>query len=177
MLESLPESDQFIQDTKSEKEIAWIQEFVKGIRQIRGEMNINPGKRLHVVLAGANDTDIKRLEAYRDYLYNLARLEEITLASSPNEVPESATALLGKMTLLVPLKGFIDLDAEQDRLIKKKNQTENDLIKVEQKLKNPNFSANAPVEIVKKQQNRANQLKEKIAKLLEQLDRLQKITH
>ena len=152
-----------------------MQEFVKGIRQIRGETNINPGKRLHGILAGASDTDIKRLNAYRDYLYNLARLKDITLTSSSNEVPESATALLGELTLLVPLKGLIDLEAEQDRLIKQKNQIENDLIKVEQKLTNPNFSTNAPEEIVRKQQDRANQLKEKLEKLLQQLDRLQKI--
>tara|TARA_Y100000817_G_scaffold42291_1_gene29068 strand:+ start:4584 stop:7340 length:2757 start_codon:yes stop_codon:yes gene_type:complete len=175
MLESLPEINQFIQDSKAEKEIEWMQEFVKGIRQIRGETNINPGKRLNAILAGASDTDIKRLNAYRDYLHNLARLKDITLASSSNEVSESATALLGEMTLLVPLKGLIDLEAEQDRLIKQKNQIENDLIKVEQKLTNPNFSANAPEEIVRKQKDRANQLKEKLEKLLQQLDRLQKI--
>ena len=176
MLEPLPESNQFIQNSESEKEIEWIQEFVKGVRQIRGEMNINPGKRLPVLLAGADDTDIKRLSEYRDYLNNLARLEDITLASSPDEVPDAATALLGKMTLLVPLKGLIDLSAEQDRLTKQKNQIKTDLNKAEQKLINPDFSANAPAEIVKKQQDRVTQLQETLVKLLAQLDRLQKMT-
>ena len=139
-------------------------------------MNINPGKRLPVLLAGADDTDIKRLSEYRDYLNNLARLEDITLASSPDEVPDAATALLGKMTLLVPLKGLIDLSAEQDRLTKQKNQIKTDLNKAEQKLINPDFSANAPAEIVKKQQDRVTQLQETLVKLLAQLDRLQKMT-
>ena len=176
MLEPLPESSQFVQNTESENEIDWIQEFVKGVRKIRGEMNINPGKRLPILLAGADDTDVKRLKDYSDYLNNLARLEGITLASSPDEVPGAATALLGKMTLLVPLKGLIDLAAEQDRLTKQKNQIKTDLIKAEQKLINPDFSANAPAEIVKKQQDRVTQLQEKLVKLLAQLDRLQKMT-
>tara|TARA_B100000029_G_scaffold516326_1_gene628715 strand:- start:2582 stop:5338 length:2757 start_codon:yes stop_codon:yes gene_type:complete len=175
MLEDLPEQNQFKRNLKSENEIEWIQNFIKGVRQIRGETNISPGKHLSILISGADDIDKQRIEKYQNYLYKIARIENIDLVPTSHESPDAATALVGKITLLVPLKGIINLEAEKDRLIKQQTQIEADLFKAEHKLSNPKFTANAPKDVIEKQKNRTDELKAKLNKLLTQLNRLKKI--
>src|SRR5690606_40304210 len=77
MLERLPSPDDYPADDEAEQEIAWVQQFVVGIRQIRGEMNLSPTHRLAVKLAGASDLDRERVARHRGYLERLAGLAEI----------------------------------------------------------------------------------------------------
>ncbi|MGI9259291.1 MAG: valine--tRNA ligase, partial [Gammaproteobacteria bacterium] len=100
MIEPLPEAGEFASDPAADEEIAWLKDFVFGIRQIRGEMDINPGKRLPVLLAGANTVDIARLESNRELLTALARLESIELADNTELEEGVATALVGDTRLL-----------------------------------------------------------------------------
>ena len=173
MLEAFPDVESFSKDTEAEIEIRWVQDFVSSVRQIRGEMNISPGKKLPVRLAGSTEDDVTRVERYGPYLRSLARLESVSFVATADEVPGAATALLGQMTLLVPLKGLIDLAAERARLTKQRDQTATDLKKVEQKLADPQFIDNAPEEVVNRQRLRATKLQERLAQLTAQLTRLQ----
>ena len=156
-----------------EIEIAWVQDFVSSVRQIRGEMNISPGKKLPVRLAGSTEDDVTRVERYGPYLRSLARLESVSFVATADEAPGAATALLGQMTLLVPLEGLIDLAAERARLTKQRDQTATDLKKVEQKLADPQFIDNAPEEVVNRQRFQATKLQERLAQLTAQLTHLQ----
>ena len=79
---------------------------------------------------------------------------------------------MGRMTILVPLEGLIDLAAESERLEKQKRQAAADLEKTEQKLANPQFVANAPEAVVNEQRGRAEALEERLAQLDAQLARL-----
>ena len=173
MLEPLPELGAFAVNADAEAEIEWLKEFVISVRQIRGEMDISPGKKLPVRLAGATPEDASRVERHGAYLKNLARLEEIAFVADAEEVPGAATALMGQMKILVPLEGLIDLGAERDRLGKQRSQAEADLKKAEQKLSNSQFVANAPPAVVDLQRERAADLNERIAQLDAQLARLQ----
>ncbi len=172
MVEPLPESGEFTSDTAADEEIAWLKDFVFGIRQIRGEMDINPGKRLPVLLANPSDIDIARLESNRGLLTALARLERIDLAADAELGEDVATALVGDLRLLVPLAGVIDVDAEIARLRKQQTQTQADLSKCEAKLGNGQFVSNAPAEIVAKERGRADELSRKLDQLASQIDRL-----
>ena len=176
MLEPVPGAGLFPGDKQAETEIDWLQAFVIGVRQIRGEMDISPGKRLPVRLAGATDDDVARVERYGPYLKNLARLEDVAAVATADEVRGAATALLGQMTILVPLEGLIDLAAERERLTKQQDRTALDLDKVTQKLANPQFVANAPAQVVDAQRGREAELKERLAQLAAQLRRLQDLS-
>ncbi len=172
MLEPLPDGGSFARDPDADNEIGWLKSFVIGVRQIRGEMDINPGKRLPVRVAGATDDDTARVERHGQYLKDLARLDDVGFVATPDEVPGAAAALMGQMTLLVPLEGLIDLDAERDRLNKQREQAAADLQKTEHKLANPQFVANAPPEVVDGQRDRAGELNERLTQLDAQLARL-----
>ena len=109
MLQPYPTAADFPADDDAERELEWIQQFVLGIRQIRGEMDIAPGKPLDVLLQDASADDLELLSRHSLYLEQLARLAGIATLEPGVEPPQSATALLGSMKILVPMAGLIDV--------------------------------------------------------------------
>jgi valyl-tRNA synthetase len=175
MLEAMPEPGDVPTDSRAEEEIDWIKGFIIGVRQIRGEMDISPGIRLPVKLAGASAEDKARAMEHAGYLKTLARLQDIEPIEDAAAVRGAATALLGQMRILVPLAGVIDLAAELERLGKQRQKIEAELDKAERKLANPQFAANAPEEIVAKEGARAAELGQRRAQLDEQIARLREL--
>ncbi len=172
MLRPYPEAAAFPVDETAEAELAWVQGFVLGIRQIRGEMNIAPSKPLPVLLQDAADADRHRVEAHWPFLRQLARLESLRLLDPGEQAPVSATALLGGTRILVPMAGLIDLAAERERLAKALARAEADRSRVEAKLANPQFAGHAPAAVVARERERLLAVEQEIRQLGEQLARL-----
>ena len=172
MLQTLPEKDDFATDTEADDEIDWVKAFVVGVRQIRGELDINPGKKLLVKLAESSATDRRRLDKLGAYVKSLARLEGIELIEDDATVTAAAAALVGQMRIVVPLAGLLDLEAEVQRLTKKRGRVEADLDTCRAKLANSQFLSNAPKEIVAVQRGRAAELTLRLEQLDGQLERL-----
>jgi valyl-tRNA synthetase len=172
MLQPYPAADSFAADAEAEAEMAWLQGFVLGIRQIRGEMAISPAKPLPVLLQDASPQDRSRTETHRQYLRQLARLESIVVLDGREEPPVSATALLGGTKLLVPMAGLIDVTAERERLGKALARSQDDLARVEAKLANPQFANNAPPAVVEKERDKLRAARQEIEQLGEQIARL-----
>ena len=139
MLQPYPVADHSKIDETAEADIEWLKGFILGLRQIRGEMDISPGKPLPLLLQNASDTDRARIERMKDSIQFLARVESLRLLNDGEVAPQSATALLGTMSLLVPMAGLIDKNAELARLDKQIAKLESDLAKTEVRVNNPNF--------------------------------------
>jgi valyl-tRNA synthetase len=176
MVQPYPSADEFAIDADAERELEWIQQFVLGIRQIRGEMDIAPGKPLAVLLQDASTADRALVDTHAVYLTQLARLESIEILDSGVEPPPSATALLGSMKILVPMAGLIDVAAERQRLEKNRTRAAAGLAKVQGKLANEKFRANAPAAVIEKENAKAEALEQEIAQFDEQLARLELLT-
>ena len=172
MLQPFPEQADFPVDDEAVAELDWIRQFVLGIRQIRGEMDIAPGKPLSVFLQDTNDEDLHLLGVHERYLTKLARLEKISVLPAGEEPPPSATALLGRMKILVPMAGLIDVAAERARLTKNRGRVSNGLQRVEGKLANEKFRANAPAAVIEKEQQKCSAMQQEISQIDEQLARL-----
>ncbi len=172
MLQSYPRANLERQDAAAEAELAWVMHFILGIRQIRGEMDISPGKPLPVLLEQSSKEDRERAARNAHLLQRVGRVESVTALDDGEEAPAAATALLGEMRLLVPMKGMIDVAAEQARLQKQRQRLENDLGRCRSKLNNANFVNNAPSEVVTKEQERADDFERQLSQLAEQLERL-----
>ena len=172
MLEAQPLPDSYEVDAEAEAEIDWLKAFVMGVRQVRGEMSIAPGRRLPVRLAGATDLDRARVDRHEALLKSLARLDDIDFVDSADDVSGAAVALVGRMTILVPLEGLIDMAAERARLDKQIRRASDDRERNRKKLANPQFVANAPAAVVDRERQRAAALDERIAQLNERLSRL-----
>jgi valyl-tRNA synthetase len=172
MLQAYPDEADFERDPQAEQELDWLMGFILGIRQIRGEMDIPPGKALNVLLQEADDNDRSLLNKHELYLKNLARLASITTLDSSEEAPTSATALLGGMKIFVPMAGLIDIDAERERLQKRREKSAAELSKIAAKLSNENFVAKAPEAVVAKERDRQAELQRELAQFDEQIAKL-----
>jgi valyl-tRNA synthetase len=149
-----------------------VKQFILGIRKIKGEMNISPGKPVPVLLSHTSDSDKAWTEQHRAYLDFLARTESIEVLAEGDEGPESATALVGDMKLLIPLSGLIDKDAELARLEKELSKLRSEADRVEKKLSNPNFVDKAPDAVVQKERDKLTEAQSALAKLEEQAERI-----
>jgi len=172
MLQPYPEPAMYPRDEAAEAEMAWVQAFILSVRQVRGEMNIAPGKPLAVLLQDASASDLDWLASHRPLLLRLARLESIEVLAPGAPPPQAATALLGEMKLLVPMAGLIDAAAEIARLEKQRGKLETDLAKTRAKLDKSSFVENAPAAVVEKERRRAEELGGAITSIEQQLERV-----
>jgi valyl-tRNA synthetase len=172
MRQAFPEASPANRDDDAEAELAWVMRFILGIRQIRGEMDISPGKPLPVVLENASEGEATMANKHASLLRRVGRVESITRLKEGEKAPASATALLGEMRLLVPMQGLIDVEAERQRLGKQKEKLLTDLDRCRNKLANANFVNNAPAEVVTEENRRAADFQSQISQLDEQISRL-----
>jgi valyl-tRNA synthetase len=164
MLQPYPEAEPAKVDEAAEADIDWLKRFILGIRQIRGEMDIAPGKVLPVLLQNADGDDRDRVARLLPSIQFLAKVEAPRILGAAEQAPQSATALVGSLKLLVPMAGLIDKDAELARLAKQIAKLEGDLAKTTARVDNPNF-AKAPEQVQK-------QARELAAKQRQDLDAL-----
>jgi valyl-tRNA synthetase len=139
---------------EAEAEMQWVMQFILGIRKIKGEMDIAPGKPVPVLLGDSSKSDRAWAITHRPYLNFLARTESITVLEPGDAGPESATALVGNMKVLIPLAGLIDKDAELARLDKEMGRLRQDIERTEKKLANPSFVDKAPEAVVQKERDK-----------------------
>jgi valyl-tRNA synthetase len=161
-------------DEAAEAEIGWVVDLVTAIRSVRAEMNIPPATLTPLVLAGASAETKGRAQRWNDVVKRMARLADISFAAS---APEGAVQLLvrGEVAAL-PLKGLIDFSAERARLDKELAKAEADIKRVDAKLANEKFVANAPEEIVEEEKEKRAAAVARKTKTLEALERLKNAT-
>ena len=175
MLQPYPDADPALIDAPAVAEIEWLRQVLSGVRRIRAEMNIAPGKPLPVLLQHGSPADQERLERHRRELLTLGRLESLTWLGENEIAPEAATALAGAMTVLIPISGLIDKAAESARLNKEIAKLGKEAEYGAAKLGNADFIGRAPAAVVEKERARVAELQIAVAKLEEQLARIQQL--
>ncbi len=145
-----------------------IKEPVEAIRNIRGESNVPPGKRIPNAISGFNDSEtVLAAIASGNYVEHLARVDsfEAKLKSELSEMKEVATNVTANQITVIPLAGLIDVDAERARLEKEITRAAGEIEATSRKLGNESFIARAPADIVEKERQRLRESEEKISKL------------
>ena len=173
MLASYPRPGEFPADEASEREVGWLQSFILAVRQIRGEMNISPSRRIPLLYRNASTHDLTLIQRHGTWLERLAGIEPPRALLASEQVPPAAMALVGDLTLLVPMAGLIDAAAEADRLAKLIGRARSDLDKTRARLANDNFVRNAPEAVVTAERQRLAELEQTVSRLASQLKRVQ----
>ena len=157
-------------DFSAEADIGWLIDLVTAIRSVRAEMNIAPATLTPLVLAGVSDETKERAPRWSEVIRRMARLSDISFA---DRAPEGAVQILvrGEVAAL-PLKGVIDFAAERARLEKELGKADADIKRVDAKLSNEKFVANAPEEIVEEEKEKRDAAVARKTKILEALERL-----
>ena len=178
MLAPFPQFDASSVDQNIIDDLHWIQDFINGVRNIRGELNISPSKPINVLLKTDNEEtktrDSKRLDNYQTFLSSLAKLESINWVTD-DKIPPSSTALAGELEILVPVAGLIDVSAEIARLNKEIEKLNSEIKRTQGKLSNANFVDRAPEAVVEKEKEKLNIAQLAIAKLESQTQELKSL--
>ncbi|MFA5516240.1 MAG: class I tRNA ligase family protein, partial [Desulfuromonadales bacterium] len=172
MLASWPEAGVLPVDAARAQRMARIMDVVRGIRNIRGEMDVNPGKQIAAVLDCKSDEALAIMGEGERYLRALAKVNELTCGMGVERPKQAATQVAGDIEILVPLAGLIDLDEEEKRLQKEIAKVEKDVTMFEKKLANADFVARAPVEVLEKDRGKLADAQEKFRILQGSLERI-----
>ncbi|MBP2446140.1 valine--tRNA ligase [Rhizobium leguminosarum] len=157
-------------DDAAADEINWLIDLVSGIRSVRAEMNVPPSATAPLVVVKANNLTRERLFRHDASIKRLARVEAISLA---DDAPKGAAQIVvAEATICLPLGNLIDLSAEKARLEKAIAKMEGEISRINGKLSNEKFVANANPEVVEAERERLDELKGQIASLKTALSRV-----
>ncbi|RMG86459.1 MAG: valine--tRNA ligase [Candidatus Dadabacteria bacterium] len=172
MTAAFPRPEALPEDAEARDRIERVKEVVSAIRNIRGEMNVPPSRKVEAWVRGAGEAlDVVRAEAAT--VRALAGLERLEVLEAGAARPaQSAAAVAAGLEIYVPLAGVVDLAAEEKRLEKEISRLDQDLGRVRKKLANPNFTGKAPAEVVEKERAKEAELAEKLEKLRANLERI-----
>jgi valyl-tRNA synthetase len=162
---SYPETRPACVSPDAEKRMALVQGVISAIRTIKAELNIAPTTRLNALVRTVSDAALEELEASREVISVLARLEGLTMGADAAGPRASASAVVEGNEVIVPLAGLVDFEAELARLDKELGKVGKEKEKLEAKLANESFVSRAPADIVAKERARSQELAETQEKL------------
>ena len=168
MLSDFPEEEKEFINIEAEKEFDYLKEIISAIRNIRGEANVSPSKKIEVIFKTADENARNILQNNAKILDKLANVEKYEFNV---EIPKLVGFRLVDTTeIYVPLAELIDLDKEIEKLEKKIEKTQVELDKVLKKLSNENFVNRAIPEAVEKERRIKEELENKISKFKESMN-------
>ncbi len=167
-----PESLASLVDEESERAVSLLCDVVSAVRSTRARYGISPKQELPVVLR-AGFENARVLEGLKSQIISMARASELSIVPSDAEKPaESACVVAHGCEVYCVLTGLIDFEAERARLTKERATLQKDEAKFAKKLSNPGFLAKAAPEIVEKDTAKLADLRDKLARVEEQLAEL-----
>lgn len=170
MLDPWPEAKENETLLDALEEMQHIMQTIRGIRNIRAEFNVSPGAKIKAVILVKDKNRLSVFTENKLYIEELANLSEAEIVEEMKSKPEqAATALTAWAEIYVPLEGIIDIEKEISRLNKELAQVESELLKAENKLKNENFLAKAPQEVIEKEKSKAEEARLKKEGILQRL--------
>ena len=167
MVSSWPEYDEKLNFSVEEAQMESLMDAVRAIRNRRAEMNVPPSKKAKVlILTEKKDT----FSAGAGFFPKLAYASEIELIDAvPADAAKMASVVTGDAQIYMPMGDLIDFEAERARLGKEKSKVEADIDFVMKKLNNPKFVDKAPEKVVAAEREKADKLREHLAKLEESI--------
>ncbi|WP_418238820.1 valine--tRNA ligase [Ellagibacter isourolithinifaciens] len=167
-----PESLASLVDEESERAVSLLCDVVSAVRSTRARYGISPKQELPVVLR-AGFENVRVLEGLKSQIISMARASELSIVPSDAHKPaESACVVAHGCEVYCVLTGLIDFEAERARLTKERATLQKDEAKFAKKLSNPGFLAKAAPEIVEKDTAKLAELRDKLARVEEQLAEL-----
>ncbi len=166
MVSSFPKKDPEWDFEDALSEIELLKIIISGIRNIRAELGIHPGKELEAVFLPHTDLAKSVISAHDTEIKALARVSKIGQVVDTKDKPKGAASFIHEeVEIFVPLEGVVDIEQELKKIRKERIKAEKDLKKVEAKLSNENFLKKAPENIVQKERDKRERLLARLSKL------------
>ena len=155
--------------------MAWLQQLIGAVRNIRGEMKLGNAVKLPVLLQNIDHEATERLQRTENQFKALAKVDSLTLVGAEEDVPLSSSSLVGQLKVLVPMKGLIDPTAELARLAKNQEKLQAQVDALARKLGNEAFVSKAPAEVVATEKAKLAEMEGQLAEMDKQMGQLRSI--
>ncbi|MFZ5492606.1 MAG: valine--tRNA ligase [Pseudomonadota bacterium] len=165
-----PTAADFSVDAQAVADIEWLKDGIRAVRNLRSELNLPPGQPVPLLLSG-DAVARARLAPHEGLLQRLARLSSLAWIDAAG-APQAAVALVGDLTVRLPLAGLVDAGAEVERLGKEIAKLEQAISRAEAKLANPAFVDKAPADVVATERARLAEFADQLATLGAQRERM-----
>ena len=167
-----PQTDASQISEQTEADMAWLQELIASVRNIRGEMKLGNAVRLPVLLQNVSSDEDARLSRIKNQFKALAKVESLEIVKEGDEVPLSSSSMVGQLRVLVPMKGLIDPTAELARLGKAHEKLQKQADGIARKLGNEGFVSKAPAEVVDAEKAKLAELEGQLTAMTAQMEQL-----
>lgn len=167
-----PQTDASQISEQTEADMAWLQELIASVRNIRGEMKLGNAVRLPVLLQNISADEDARLSRIKNQFKALAKVESLEIVKEGDEVPLSSSSMVGQLRVLVPMKGLIDPTAELARLGKSYDKLKGQSEGIARKLSNEGFVSKAPAEVVDAEKAKLAELEGQLTAMTAQMEQL-----
>jgi valyl-tRNA synthetase len=147
-----------------------VMDAVRGIRNIRAELNVQPGKKALALARVSNPLVMDILKSNLEIIYSLAKVSEMDFGTETLTIPHKAVSCVIKgAEIFIPMEGLVDIGTEIERLEREKKNLENEINRVNKKLGNPGFLEKAPKDVVEKEQEKQKNYEEMLQKVEQRL--------
>ncbi|WP_372815572.1 valine--tRNA ligase [Psychrobacter sp.] len=171
-----PKTDEAQISEQVEADMAWLQELIASVRNIRGEMKLGNAVRLPVLLQNVSSDEEARLSRIKNQFKALAKVESLEIINSGDgsdqKIPLSSSSMVGQLRVLVPMKGLIDPTAELARLGKSYDKLKGQSEGIARKLGNEGFVSKAPAEVVEAEKAKLAELEGQLTAMTAQMEQL-----
>jgi valyl-tRNA synthetase len=151
-------------DADVEREVAFLQELVVAVRNLRVEAGLPPGRRVPVTIRGT-EAQLDLVDRLSAQIAPLAKIDALTVARDGSRPAVAASAMVQGAEVFLALEGLVDLDEERAKLAREADKLLADLETVKKKLRNQDFLTKARPDVVEKEKTRLAQLEETLEKL------------
>ncbi|MBS0352181.1 MAG: valine--tRNA ligase [Proteobacteria bacterium] len=173
MIAAYPQVDRSKMDLAATETIDWLKQVINGIRNVRGEMKVPPGKNIRILLNQGSREDHNLIKQCENYIKTLAKVSTITWLNRSEKAPAAnAMVVVGHLEIYIPLADLVDKNAELNRLTKEIEKLHKDRDKLAARLANTQYLQKASAEVVAKEKSNLEQINETLAKLQENRDKL-----
>jgi valyl-tRNA synthetase len=164
VISSWPEAQSSFINEKAEAEIELIREAVSGIRNIRAEMNVPPGKKIRLQV-NADDAMWSIIENNKEHFHALAKIESVIPLAKDFNKSDAGTVVVRNVEFFIALDDLIDKEKEKERLEKEIGRLQGLEKAILGKLNNENFVSRAPEKVVENERNKLINIQENLNKV------------
>jgi valyl-tRNA synthetase len=148
---------------------------ISAIRNIRGEMEVPPSREIAAILSCGSEESLRLMRHNEGAIVSLARLSSLAIGQGLEKPEDASIQVAGDAQIYVPLKGLVDVEEEEKRLLKEIGKIAKEIELFSKKLENPSFVDRAPADIVAKEREKLVEVTAKKVVLEESLDKIRSL--
>jgi len=153
-----------------EAAIEHCKDLVKGVRNVRTEMDVPPSRKAKIYIVSEDDALRATFDANKEVYVNLAFTNEIAVQADKAGISDNAVSVvIPGAVVYLPLEDLVDFEKEKERLMKEKEKLEKELARSKGMLSNERFLSNAKPEKVQEEKDKLAKYEQMMAQVEERL--------